>query len=105
MRLSHGVFRLLSLQNSRLIKGIHSFKPCALLGTLDGEDLLNDIFGGCMRPFVNRLWKDTHAQDLVEYALAAGMVAMAAVAAMPQLSATVNNVFSKIGSLINSSMA
>jgi pilus assembly protein Flp/PilA len=46
------------------------------------------------------VWKDCHGQDLVEYALAAGMVAVAAVAAMPGLSATVNNVFSKIGSII-----
>lgn len=57
-----------------------------------------------MKQLVNRIWKDTRAQDLVEYALAAGMVAVAAVAAMPQLSATVNTVFSKIGSIINSAV-
>lgn len=49
-------------------------------------------------------WKDTQGQDLVEYALAAGLVAVAAVAAMPGLSGTVNQVFSKIGSIINSSV-
>ena len=43
-------------------------------------------------------------QDLVEYALAAGLVAVAAVAAMPTLSTTVNNVFAKIGSIITSSV-
>jgi pilus assembly protein Flp/PilA len=53
----------------------------------------------------SRLWKDTRGQDLVEYALAAGMVALAAVAAMPQLTGVINNVFSAIGSLINSSVA
>ena len=47
-----------------------------------------------------QLWRNQRAQDLVEYALAAGMVAVAAVAAMPQLSGTINNVFSTIGSLI-----
>ena len=57
-----------------------------------------------MRLFFNRIWKDRRAQDLVEYALAAGMVALAAVAAMPQLSGTINNVFSRIGSLINSAV-
>jgi pilus assembly protein Flp/PilA len=57
-----------------------------------------------MTQLVNRIWKDTRGQDLVEYALAAGMVAVAAVAAMPQLSATVNTVFSKIGSIINSAV-
>ena len=50
------------------------------------------------------VWKDTSGQDLVEYALAAGMVAVAAVAAMPGLSATVNNVFSKIGSIITANV-
>lgn len=53
----------------------------------------------------NRIWRDTRGQDLVEYALAAGMVALVAVAAMPQLSSTINNVFSRIGSLINSAVA
>jgi len=57
-----------------------------------------------MTLFVRRFWKETKGQDLVEYALAAGMVALAAVAAMPQLSGTINNVFSKIGSLINSAV-
>jgi len=47
-----------------------------------------------------KLWSEIHGQDLVEYALAAGMVAVAAVAAMPALSTTVNNVFSKIGSIV-----
>jgi pilus assembly protein Flp/PilA len=40
-----------------------------------------------------RIWKDTSGQDLVEYALAAGLVAVAAVACMPSLSSTVSNVF------------
>ena len=57
-----------------------------------------------MTLFIRRFWKETQGQDLVEYALAAGMVALAAVAAMPQLSGTINNVFSKIGSLINSAV-
>ncbi len=53
-----------------------------------------------MKKLFQRLWKDIRGQDLVEYALAAGMVAVAAVAAMPALSATVNNVFNKIASII-----
>jgi len=48
-----------------------------------------------------QVWNDTRGQDLVEYALAAGLVAVAAVACMPGLSGTVNTVFSKIGSIIN----
>jgi pilus assembly protein Flp/PilA len=48
-----------------------------------------------------RIWTDTSGQDLVEYALAAGLVAVAAVACMPTLSATVNTVFTKIANIIN----
>ncbi len=57
-----------------------------------------------MQQFWKRFWRDTQGQDLVEYALAAGMVAVAAVAAMPALSATVNNVFTKIASIITSAV-
>jgi pilus assembly protein Flp/PilA len=57
-----------------------------------------------MKTFWIRFWTATQGQDLVEYALAAGMVAVAAVAAMPALSTTINSVFSKIGSIINSSV-
>ena len=57
-----------------------------------------------MKLFINRFLKDTRGQDLVEYALAAGMVALAAVAAMPQLTGVINTVFSKIGSMISSSI-
>jgi pilus assembly protein Flp/PilA len=57
-----------------------------------------------MKLFIARLWKETKGQDLVEYALAAGMVALAAVATMPQLTGVINNVFSSIGSLINSAV-
>jgi pilus assembly protein Flp/PilA len=57
-----------------------------------------------MKRFWQRFWSDTEGQDLVEYALAAGLVAVAAVAAMPSLSSTVSAVFSKIGTIINSSV-
>ena len=57
-----------------------------------------------MKLFINRFLKDTRGQDLVEYALAAGMVALAAVAAMPQLTSVINTVFNKIGSMISSSI-
>lgn len=57
-----------------------------------------------MRTFWKDFWSETRGQDLVEYALAAGLVAVAAVAAMPALSTTVSTVFSKIGSIIASSV-
>jgi len=58
-----------------------------------------------MKRYIEQFWKDTQGQDLVEYALAAGMVAVAAVAAMPQLSTVVSNVFTKIASIITAAMA
>ena len=51
-----------------------------------------------------KVWQDTSGQDLVEYALAAGMVAVAAVACMPALSSVVSNVFTKIGSIIDNTV-
>ena len=51
-----------------------------------------------------RVWKDTGGQDLVEYALAAGLVAVAAVACMPGLSGTVNNVFTKIAGIVSNNV-
>jgi pilus assembly protein Flp/PilA len=57
-----------------------------------------------MKQSCRKFWSDSRGQDLVEYALAAGMVAVAAVGAMPTLSATLSNVFAKIGSIIESTI-
>ena len=57
-----------------------------------------------MKPSVKEFWSDTRGQDLVEYALAAGMMAVTAVAAMSGLSGTISNVFVKAGSLIASAV-
>uniref|UniRef100_Q01YT3 Flp/Fap pilin component n=1 Tax=Solibacter usitatus (strain Ellin6076) TaxID=234267 RepID=Q01YT3_SOLUE len=57
-----------------------------------------------MKTFCKRFWQDTQGQDLVEYALAAGMVAVAAVAVMPTLSTTVSTVFTKIGSIVENTV-
>ncbi len=45
-----------------------------------------------------RIWKDTRGQDLIEYALMAGFVAVAAGAIMPSVSTSISTIFSKIGS-------
>jgi pilus assembly protein Flp/PilA len=54
-----------------------------------------------MQVYWKKFWNDTQGQDLVEYALMSGMVAVAAVAAMPPLSATINSVFTKIFGIID----
>jgi pilus assembly protein Flp/PilA len=56
-----------------------------------------------MRLRVRKFWKDTSGQDLVEYALVAGMVAVAAVATVPTLTNMISNVFSSVGSIVANS--
>ena len=43
-----------------------------------------------------RIWKDTRGQDLIEYALLAGFVAVAAGAIMPGVADSISTIFSKI---------
>ena len=43
-----------------------------------------------------RIIKDTKGQDLIEYALMAGFVAVAAGAIMPGVSASLSTIFSKV---------
>jgi pilus assembly protein Flp/PilA len=53
---------------------------------------------------IRRLWKDIGAQDMVEYALAAGMLAVAAVGAFPELSSSLHIAFSRIESVVTAAM-
>jgi pilus assembly protein Flp/PilA len=48
-----------------------------------------------------RIWKDTRGQDLIEYALMAGFVAVAAGAIMPQVATSISTIFSKISARLN----
>jgi pilus assembly protein Flp/PilA len=47
------------------------------------------------------IWKDTQGQDLVEYALMAGFVAIAAGSIMPGISRSISTIFSKISSTMS----
>ena len=47
-----------------------------------------------------RIWKDTEGQDLIEYALMAGFVAVAAGALMPGVASSISTVFSKVSSVM-----
>ena len=47
-----------------------------------------------------QIWKDRKGQDLIEYALMAGFVAVAAGAIMPGVASSINIVFSKVNSLM-----
>ena len=48
-----------------------------------------------------RIWKDTRGQDLIEYALMAGFVAVAAGAIMPGVATSISTIFSKVSSVIS----
>ncbi len=47
-----------------------------------------------------KIWKDTRGQDLIEYALMAGFVAVAAGAIMPGVATSISTIFSKISSVM-----
>ena len=50
--------------------------------------------------FLMRTWRDRRGQDLIEYALMAGFVAVAAGAIMPGISSSVSTIFSQVASVM-----
>ena len=52
-----------------------------------------------------QIWKDRKGQDLIEYALMAGFVAVAAGAIMPGVASSINIIFSKVNSVMIESAA
>jgi len=52
-----------------------------------------------------KIWKDQRGQDLIEYALMAGFVAVAAGAVMPGVAGSISTIFSKIGSVLTKAAA
>jgi pilus assembly protein Flp/PilA len=48
-----------------------------------------------------RIWKDSRGQDLIEYALMAGFVAVAAGAIMPGVATSISTIFSQIASVMS----
>lgn len=57
-----------------------------------------------MKRLIRNFWQDIQGQDLVEYALAAGMVAVAAVGSTPALTTMMTHVFNAIGGLIQNTV-
>jgi Flp pilus assembly pilin Flp len=50
--------------------------------------------------FLMRVWRDRRGQDLIEYALMAGFVAVAAGAIMPNVASSISLIFSQISSVM-----
>lgn len=51
------------------------------------------------------IWRDSRGQDMVEYALLAGFIAVAAGAAFPPISGQISTIFSKMISLTDQAAA
>jgi pilus assembly protein Flp/PilA len=47
-----------------------------------------------------KIWRDSRGQDLIEYALMAGFVAVAAGAIMPGVASSINVIFSQVNSIM-----
>ena len=47
-----------------------------------------------------QIWSDRRGQDMIEYALIAGLVTVLAVAIVPGVSSSINVVFSKVNSIM-----
>jgi Flp pilus assembly pilin Flp len=52
-----------------------------------------------------RIWWDNRGQDLIEYALMAGFVAVAAGAIMPGVATSISKIFSKVASTMTAAAA
>ena len=50
-----------------------------------------------------RIWKDTRGQDLIEYALMAGFVAVAAGAVVPGVAESIKTIFGKVNNVMSTS--
>lgn len=52
-----------------------------------------------------KIWKDAQGQDLIEYALMAGFVAVAAGAIMPGVATSISTIFSSVASCLTAAAA
>ena len=57
-----------------------------------------------MRTMLNKFWEDESGQDLIEYALVAGLVGLSCIAAMGSLSGSLVNNFTTVGNALTSSV-
>ena len=54
---------------------------------------------------LERMLRDEQGQDLVEYALLAGFIAVAAGALLPGISTSISKIFSRMGSVLTNAAA
>lgn len=63
------------------------------------------MFHQKIKVWAQSFWKNNRGQDLIEYTLMAGFVAVAAGAAMPQVATYIGAVFSQVTSLMSAAAA
>ncbi len=54
---------------------------------------------------IAQIWQDDRGQDLIEYALMAGFVAVAAGAVAPNIAENISTIFTKVNSKLSSAAA
>ena len=59
------------------------------------------LASGIDRLWKLRIWADIHGQDLIEYALLAAFLTVAAAALMPSVANSISVVFSKVASTVD----
>jgi pilus assembly protein Flp/PilA len=67
-----------------------------------GENKMTKVTDAILRL---KIWKDTRGQDLIEYALMAGFVAVVAGAIMPGIATSISTIFSSIASTMTAAAA
>jgi pilus assembly protein Flp/PilA len=50
---------------------------------------------------LNQLWREDEGQDLIEYALLAGLISLVAVGAITTAGANVDGIFTKVGTKLS----
>jgi pilus assembly protein Flp/PilA len=83
-------FSVIALPNSK--RSNDRYEPKPLTGF--EEKKMNKLYS-----FILTLTRDEKAQDMVEYALLAGFIAVAAGAVLPGISTSISQIFSKMASI------
>jgi pilus assembly protein Flp/PilA len=64
------------------------------------------MLNSLMRTYVwAQIWREDNGQDLIEYALIAALIALAATATMGTVASNINNAFLKVNNKLSSAVA
>jgi pilus assembly protein Flp/PilA len=89
------------MEGKARLAGIRPTASCFSKTPGRGADKTSDM--PCINTLLRSLWRNRGGQDLIEYALMAGFVAVAAGAIMPGAANSISSIFSMVGSVMKSS--